>query len=140
MARAVTAEDVVAAARDVMLAPWQWGQADCTASVCDVALLLFGVDPMAPYRGTYATREQADALTGAAGGFLAMIASVAQASGFEPVSGPAWPGDIGVTIVGVHEPDRRALAICAGAGGWLCKSPRGFTVVHDVETAWRFAG
>jgi hypothetical protein len=139
VAAIVTGEQVMDAARAVMLTPWVWGQADCCTSVCDVVLALYGVDPMADLRGLYDGQAGADAISEAAGGFLELAAGIAAAAGFVPVSGPAWPGDVGVTVAGVHQPDRRALAICVGTG-WACKSPRGLTVVRKVERAWRFAG
>ena len=140
MARVVTGDDVMMAAREVMLTPWAWGEADCCTSVCDVVLRLFGVDPMADLRGSYGGQAEADAMADAVGGFLNLAAGIAAQSGFRAVEGPAWPGDVGVTVAGVHRPDRRALAICAGFGGWVCKSPRGLTIVRTVERAWRFAG
>lgn len=140
MAAIVTGDAVMAAAREVMLVPWAWGQADCCTSVCDVVLALYGVDPMATLRGSYDGQVEADALADMAGGFLDLAAGIAAQAGFKPVSGPNWPGDVGVTVQGVHRPDRRALAICAGAGAWVCKSPRGLTIVPKVERAWRIAG
>ena len=137
MARNVTGEMVMAAAREVMLVPWVWGEADCCTSVCDVVLRLFGVDPMADLRGAYGSRDEADAVVEAVGGFLALASQIATGAGFLPVSGPVWPGDVGVTAPGVHQPDRRALAICAGVGAWVCKSPRGLTIVREVERCWR---
>lgn len=138
----VTAAQVLASAQARMDRPWEWGVADCCTSVADVVIDLYGVDPMAPGGGriVYGSQEDADALASGAGGFVALVTMLAEAAGFFPFTGPAWPGDVGVTAAGVHHPDRRALAVNAGPGVWVAKSPRGYTIVSSVERAWRWGG
>lgn len=137
MARVLTGDDVMRAAQAAMMRPWVWGEADCCTSVCDMVIALFGHDPMDDIRGAYDSAEGADALIGAYGGFLGIASAMARSVGWLPVSGPVWPGDVGVTAPGVHQPDRRALAMCVGPGAWVCKSPRGLTVVREVDRCWR---
>ena len=133
----ITGAAVMAAAQDVMMTPWQWGVADCCTSASDVFLALHGFDPMAGVRGAYSSQEGADATVAGFGGFLPMVTTLAKQAGLVAADGAARPGDIGVTHAGVHEPDRRALAVCAGPGAWVAKSPRGMTIIAMVEHAWR---
>lgn len=55
--------DVVEARRDT---PFVWGQHDCGLWAADVTLALAGWDPMAAWRGTYATEAEAEGLMGGA--------------------------------------------------------------------------
>jgi hypothetical protein len=137
MARVVTGSDVMLAAREIMLTPFVWGEADCCTGACDVFLRLYGVDPMSALRGTYGSQAEADAAVGAFGGFVELCEALAGSVGLIRAEGPTRAGDIGVTAAGVHEPDRRALAVAAGPAAWVCKSPRGFTIVESVARSWR---
>lgn len=137
MAGIVTGGEVLAQARALMMEPFAWGTHDCCTGACDVFEALYGVDPMASLRGQYGSQAAADTAVDAFGGFVAMCVALAGQAGLVRVDTGTRAGDIGVTAAGVHEPDRRALAIAAGPACWACKSPRGLTIVKNVEISWR---
>jgi hypothetical protein len=121
----------MAAAMDIMDRPFAWGCADCCTAACDVLAALFGVDPMARYRGRYSNRREAMAIIAAAGGWLPFAECAAEAAGLAPAD-DSHPGDIGVTAG-----PRRSLAVCVAPGAWAAKSPLGLALVAKVERAWR---
>jgi hypothetical protein len=56
---------------------FEWGRWDCALAVCDAIRAFTGVDPGAPYRGTYSTEAEARAITGGdLGKFAATIAAL----------------------------------------------------------------
>lgn len=63
--------EVAAAARE---APFAWGTNDCVMFAADVALAITGRDPGAPWRGRYASEEEAQPLIEAHGGLDGLAA------------------------------------------------------------------
>jgi len=122
----------LAAVMAVMDRPWEWGAADCCTAACDVFARLHGVDPMAPLRGLYGTKAEAQAMIAREGGLDALAARLAAFSGLRLSEGQA--GDIGVSGPGVAS-GGRCLMICTGRG-WAAKSPAGFVIVPRAERAW----
>lgn len=53
--------------------PFAWGTADCIVSVCDHVLRVTGIDPAAPWRGSYDDEAGAGAIHEAHGGVLALF-------------------------------------------------------------------
>ncbi|MCR9218921.1 MAG: hypothetical protein NXI21_01725 [Alphaproteobacteria bacterium] len=45
--------------------PFAWGAADCLTTPADAVLAITGVDPLAPWRGRYRSRQEAEALLAA---------------------------------------------------------------------------
>lgn len=116
----------------VMDRPWDWGTADCCASACDVFQRLHGIDPMAPLRGRYKTKVEAEAMMAAYGGLDVLAARLAVASMLRDSDGRE--GDIGVSGPRVAS-GGRCLMIHVGAG-WAAKTSRGFAVLQRAERAW----
>jgi len=116
----------------VMARRWEWGAADCCTAACDVFARLHGVDPMAPLRGLYGTKAEAEAMIAREGGLDALAVRLAALSGLRLSEGRA--GDIGVSGPGVAS-GGRCLMICTGRG-WAAKSPAGFVIVPRAEMAW----
>ncbi len=117
---------VMETALDVMDRPWDWGQADCCTSACDVFYRLYGIDPMESLRGKYATEFGAMRLIAKHGGFLRMAATLADRTGLvacEPKAG----------AIGVSE---KALVICVKPNVWLGKTLHGLGPVSEVIEAY----
>jgi hypothetical protein len=106
---------VMEVALDVMDRPWEWGEADCCTSACEVFLRIHGVDPMAHLRGTYKTKTGAMRMIASFGGFVPMVRALAAKAGL--VESAAVPGAIGAT--------QDSLVICARPCVWLGKTPHG---------------
>ena len=119
------------AVQDVMLVRWQWGAADCCTAACDVHLRVFGVDPMAPLRGRYASRGGALRLIRAAGGLVALAGDLAARAGLRPLADDL-PGALGVADM----PGGQALLICLRPGLWAGKTPGGYATVTGVGAKW----
>lgn len=117
---------VMEVALDVMDRPWKWGEADCCTSACDVFLRLYGIDPMAPLRGTYRTQREAARIIARMGGFERMAATLAERAGLREVEPVA--GAVGVS------PD--GLVICANPRIWLGKTLTGLTSTGEVSVAY----
>ena len=58
-----------------------WGTHDCLSFACDVVQLLTGKDPLATWRGTYATEAEAHAIMEPAGGLEGFAATGLAAAG-----------------------------------------------------------
>lgn len=63
---------------DETLAIWRrsalvWGRSDCIMATCDHVLRVTGIDPAAPWRGSYADEAGARAIYEAYGGVLALF-------------------------------------------------------------------
>lgn len=86
--------------------PFAWGTADCIISVCDYLLNRTGIDPAAPWRGSYDTREGAEAIYRSHGGALELMRHGMTRAGFvtgEPLTGAAVVVDFfGHEITGIY--------------------------------------
>jgi hypothetical protein len=120
-----------AAVQDVMCVRWQWGAADCCTAASDVHLRVFGVDPMAPMRGRYASRGGALRLIRAAGGLESLVDGVVARAGLQRVV-VDMPGALGVAAMPVGE----ALLICLRPGVWAGKTPGGYATLEKVGAKW----
>lgn len=106
--------------------PWEWGVCDCTMWVADWVLSQAGIDPAAALRGTYATEEEAMALT--ASGLVAVVD--AQAA-LDRTDAPR-PGDVGVITVSGNE-----VAAILSDNGWAFRQFDGIGVIRtDPAAAW----
>ena len=93
--------------------PWAWGRQDCTIWAADWCMIRWGFDPAADFRGTYDSREGAEALTA-----IGLIDTVEPCIPLLPKLRAA-DGDIGVIEVN----GRQVAAI--RSGHWLFRTFRG---------------
>jgi len=114
----------------VMNRPFVWGTADCCTSACDVFLRLWGVDPMQPLRGLYASKDEATAIIRARGGWRRMAQGLADAAGL--VGGCGEAGEIGL----VRLNDGFALGVALGHGQWAGPVDGGFQTVGPAVLSW----
>ena len=120
---------VMATCMEVMDRPWEWGAADCCTAACDVFLRLYGVDPMAQFRGRYSSRVGALRIIAQAGGFIDLAQGFARSSGL--VASDGRVGDFGVILTG----DEMAFGIRTEFG-WVGKSEGGLAVVSNFKGSW----
>jgi hypothetical protein len=117
---------------------FQWGRWDCALAVCDAIRALTGVDPGAPYRGTYSSEAEAQAIFAKAGGLANFAAAVASQHGMQEVRPRlARRGDVVFADNGT--PDG-ALGIVDLSGTCAsCVGPRGYRRIpmHRWKRAWR---
>lgn len=106
--------------------PWEWGVCDCTMWVADWVLSQSGIDPAAALRGSYATEDEAMALT--AGGLVAVVDAQAV---LDRTDAPR-PGDVGVITVSGRE-----VAAILTENGWAFRQIDGVGVIHtEPSAAW----
>jgi hypothetical protein len=95
---------------DKTRALWQrssfvWGETDCILAMCNHVRDCTGIDPAAPWRGTYSTAEGAEAIYAPYGGPLALVRHGMAKAGFqvaEPQDGfPVVASFMGHEIAGV---------------------------------------
>jgi len=111
--------------------PFVWGESDCACFAADCVAAISGVDPLAPYRGTYSGRLGATARM-----LFRSYRSVAQAAGAELQKAGARPidpraaraGDVGVTADDV-------LAIRLSRG-FMARDKAGRFYTTPVVRAW----
>lgn len=84
-----------------MATPFAWGTQDCASFACDAVVAMIGVDPMAKWRGTYATEVEAAAIIESAGGLEVLMRSGADAVGLRECN-PRFVqrGDIALVEIG----------------------------------------
>lgn len=126
---------------------WCWGGMggdDCTTFVATWMIKHVGWDPAIHLRGTYSTKEEANAIVDAAGGIAALVASCVEPMGINRIQQP-HDGDIGiVTAMTGFDADGAAVkdipAIKFGPL-WAVMSARGPMVKRLEWTgiAWRIA-
>lgn len=87
-------------------------------------------DPLAHWRGAYATEEEGLALITDAGGLVALFDCGATHAGIERRAGEPQPGDIGVLRIGEHE----AGAIFTGKR-WAFVTDRGIGLASVEDAA-----
>jgi hypothetical protein len=92
-------------------APFRWGTHDCAMFAADAVLAMTGADPLARWRGAYATGEEGDAITDPAGGFEPFMAAAFAAFG-APDCDPrlAQRGDVALVSYG----NARSLGVVLG--------------------------
>lgn len=126
----MTPETVLAAVDAAMSRLFEWGVADCCLSACDTFASLWGVDPIAAYRGQYEGLRGAAALIRESGGLPALAETVASSLGL--TEGHA-PGGLALST------DGRSLLICIQPGQWAGKTETGFAIVRAAGRGWHLA-
>lgn len=114
--------------------PFAWGSHDCTSFAADAAIELIGVDPMAPWRGTYTTEDEAEAILAKGGGLEALMVQGAATAGIpECERNFLQRGDIALVEVG----NQRAVGIVM-AGKVAVPGPDGvhFVPPSMIVRAW----
>ena len=128
--------DAAAAAMD---GSFVWGERDCLMAVSDALVALGMPDFAGPIRGTYSTKNGALRVIAEAGGLPQLGARLARETGFQPLDGPAWPGDVGVAEV-MDETGKAVPAFCLCIGSrWATKSPQGAAFITSAKGVWRAA-
>ena len=116
-------------------APLAWGRDDCLMDVADWALALTGVDPAAPWRGTYDDESGADAILAAHGGLVGLLDYGLVAAGWRRTCAPQ-PGDIGAIDVRTDRGPALTGAIRCG-GRWACRGLKGRALIRaGAVAAW----
>lgn len=128
MARGLTPAAIMAVAEPILQRPFEWGCCDCTSAVCDIFAALHGVDPLAPWRGSYDSQRQAWRVIAANGGASGAFADMARRAGLVPGEAIGGMGLAG-----------RSLAICVQPGLWVGKSQSGMAVIRSVDEAYHIA-
>ncbi|GAJ91045.1 hypothetical protein RRH01S_01_05160 [Rhizobium rhizogenes NBRC 13257] len=106
----------------------------CATWVAEVT----GIDPVAEYRGTYRTEEEAAAIISAAGGIVALVDRMAARASMKRTDDPQ-DGDIGVVVApaGVAGEMKEIGAIRFGPI-WLALGPAGVVGKKaEFVAAWR---
>jgi hypothetical protein len=78
--------------------PFVWGETDCIMAVCTYIASVTGIDPAAPWRGTYNDEAGAAAIFAPYGGVFGLFARGMQIAGFMPCD----PYDGAPVIVSFH--------------------------------------
>jgi hypothetical protein len=110
--------------------PFVWGVSDCCTCACDAFRARFGIDPMAPLRGMYATEAEAAALIKDWGGWNKLFKSLSSMAGLKFNDPPHWSnGAIGLAgQIGAGP----ALVFGAPGGLWIGKVDGGFATTNTV--------
>ena len=115
-----------------------WGEHDCIVFGANWVEHLTGRDPIAAYRGRYATEEEARALLEAAGGAAMAINEELSANGWTFVQGEELKaGDVALALVPGHKEAVVSIAVSRSKLAFL--TARGILIwPGDVIAAWRW--
>lgn len=113
----------------VMLRPFEWGPCDCCSAASAVFHALWGIDPMAPFRG-YRGALSAARLMRRHGGLEVMAGMMADRAGLIPGH------RIGGLAVSPPALRHRAILICIEPGLWAGKSKHGFAMLRAAAKGW----
>lgn len=114
--------------------PFAWGNNDCMMFSADMVLAVTGVDHAAVYRGTYATREEAQTIIEGLTGAKDNVGIIDNLFKRVPVL-RAHRGDLVAAVISDRGP---SIGICAGGGCWFV-GPDGLVQypLQNCITAWR---
>ncbi len=111
------------------------GGEDCTTWCGAWALRLTGQDPARTLRGTYASKEEADALVARAGGLFALVNPLLRQAGWLINSDGAMTGDMGLieTIVAFEDgkPVHRIISALRFGPLWVALGETGVAGLSD---------
>lgn len=107
--------------------PYLYGESDCMMFVADGILAVTGEDLAAPWRGCYATEDEANAILADHGGVIALVSSVlgdpfpiGHARRADVVMGPVAPG----FCLGTH-------------AAFMGEDGLSFRPLHQCRLTWR---
>lgn len=126
----MTPEAVLQAVDAAMSRPFAWGGCDCVSAACDVFARLWGVDPLAPWRG-YHGRAEALRIIRGTGGFDALAEAMAHSAAL--ATGHA-PGGLALSLG-----RQRSMLICIHPGLWAGKTRDGFGITRQAGRGWHLA-
>lgn len=106
--------------------PWRDGEHDCATFPADWAVLCGRDDPMARWRGAYATADEAQAVIAAAGGLETVWALGCAEAGIPEAEGEPQAGDIGIIRMIGKQGVADSGAIFTGKR-WAFLAPRGLS-------------
>lgn len=106
--------------------PWAWGHVDCSMTLADWVVENGHPDPVAAWRGAYASEDEWRAIVDARGGLFPLVSDLCARAGLSPVAAPAY-GAIAV-IGSSHIADRQWAAIHDGAA-WQVRLESGFVAM-----------
>ena len=114
--------------------PFSWGINDCMMFSADMVEAVTGVDHAADYRGTYTTREEAQAIIESLTGAKDNVGIIDSLFKRIPVL-RAHRGDLVAAVISDRGP---SIGICAGGGCWFV-GPDGLVQypLQNCITAWR---
>lgn len=117
---------------------WRWGETDCLMVLSDWVRLMRGVDPAAPWRGTYSTEAECWSILDSAGGIEALLTRTMAVHGFSQIEVEEC-GAIGLVTAPTSRGRQSTGAICAGPLRWAVTTrDRGLVVAPLVPLAiWR---
>ena len=98
-----------------------WGQTDCIMATCNHVRDVTGIDPAAPWRGTYDDEAGATAIYGPYGGVLALFRHGMGLAGFQETDAPQEGFPVvcavaGHEVAGVYLGNERVAFMAAGRG------------------------
>ena len=130
----VTAEAALDAAERAMEGPFEWGARDCCASACAAFSALWGVDPMAGWRGRCHSEADAQAIIRGGGGLIRLAVRAFTGAGLvRRAAEDARPGDLAILRL-----ERDVLGLAVGGGMFAAKSPSGMALepASRARGAW----
>ena len=111
--------DLIDIKREWRSTEFVWGSSDCIISVCDYILAQTGIDPAAPWRGTYDSEEGAEAICAQYGGALGLFRYGMDAAGLgtseRGIGRPVIADMMGNEIAGI-DTGKRVLMRMNGRG------------------------
>lgn len=122
--------------------PWVWSECDCTMAIATWIERVRGIDPLAEYRGTYSTPDEARVVAKRAGGFGPTIGRLFDDMGLERTQSPEC-GDVG--IINASLALRHSLPVVGAIMAirvkplWMVKALRGVAGRADFDPVvmWR---
>lgn len=112
--------------------PFEAGKFDCVLMACDWVRVVRGVDPAAPWRGTYRTRIEALRIIAGAGGMADLVADGMARAGIPETDDPL-PGDVGVVTM-----EGETVMAIRTMIGWASRGARGLIAgPAEMHRAWR---
>ncbi|EHM01164.1 hypothetical protein HMPREF9946_02239 [Acetobacteraceae bacterium AT-5844] len=127
------AERLAALVEERRNAPFEWGVQDCCTLAADAALAITGADPLADWRGRYASEEEAETRIGPEGLEAAVAAGLAAWGAPECPVAFAQRGDWALVSVGNQ-------LVCGVVLGAVVAAPGrdgiAFVPVSRMQRAW----
>lgn len=137
--RARLAAEVVAEMKAAKSLPVTWGADDCVMFAANPIKRALGLDPMADYRGAYATRDGAKELIGSLGLGFAMRRAAKRFGWLRIAPQDALSGDIGLGLFPTISGDAALTTLICRAPGWfVARGECGFFAIKSewVRLAW----
>lgn len=119
--------------------PDGWRGHDCLLFIANWSHARLGTDPADDLRGTYSTKEEAEALLNKAGGYSGMMAARMATAGWRLSPHPA-SGDVGVISIAMRQGEHLQRPAIRRFSKWIVPWERGllpFTDRAHCLVAWR---